>query len=306
MRFKNFVKLSLIVLTVVSALSCSTTKGLSEKIGVHAHRCGAGLMPENTIAAAKNAMDLGADTLEFDLQVSKDMQVVVSHEAYFHYRYSTRPDGSEVHRSDEKEYLYKLPYETISQYDVGLKPVKSKPEQENLAASKPLASDLIDFAEDYSHKAVNYNIEIKSLDRKDEGELWPDYKTFCDLCMSLLISKNLGKRLIIQSFDERALNYIHEKWPEVTISYLTGVIDMVNLNRLFSGLTFTPEWWSPELHTVTKRNVRWCHEHGVKVVPWTADSEKEIRRLQECGVDAIISNYPDRLVQVVGKNILTW
>ena len=49
-------------------------------IDLQAHRGGAGLMPENTISAMKNAMDLGGiNTLEFDLQLSADKQVVVSH-----------------------------------------------------------------------------------------------------------------------------------------------------------------------------------------------------------------------------------
>ena len=56
-------------------------------IDVQAHRGGAGLMPENTIPAMQNALDLGVNTLEFDLHLSQDGQVVVSHDSYFHPRY---------------------------------------------------------------------------------------------------------------------------------------------------------------------------------------------------------------------------
>ena len=60
---------------------------MSGYVDVQAHRGGMGLMPENTIAAMKNALDLGVNTLELDLQLSKDGVVVVSHDAYFHYRW---------------------------------------------------------------------------------------------------------------------------------------------------------------------------------------------------------------------------
>ena len=61
--------------------------GNHKSIDLQAHRGGAGLMPENTISAMKNAMDLGGvNTLEFDLQLSADKQVVVSHDNYFHPR----------------------------------------------------------------------------------------------------------------------------------------------------------------------------------------------------------------------------
>ena len=72
--------------------SCSTPAPHGP-IDVQAHRGGAGLYPENTIPAMKNALDLGVNTLEFDLHLSSDMQVVVSHDPYFHSRY-TRQNNS--------------------------------------------------------------------------------------------------------------------------------------------------------------------------------------------------------------------
>ena len=159
-------------------------------IDVQAHRGGAGLMPENTIPAMQNALDLGVNTLEFDLQLSQDGQVVVSHDSYFHPRYSTRPDGTLVQEEDEKEYLYTMPYDSIARYDVGQRFVERWPGQKKLAVSKPLASELIDFAEGYAKTPVNYNIEIKSWPGEGEGTLWPEYHVFCDTCVPLLLSKS--------------------------------------------------------------------------------------------------------------------
>ena len=268
-------------------------------IDVQAHRGGAGLMPENTIPAMQHALDLGVNTLEFDLHLSQDGQVVVSHDSYFHPRYSTRPDGTLVQEEDPKEYLYTMPYDSIARYDVGQRFVERWPGQEKMAVGKPLASDLIDFAEGYAKKPVNYNIEIKSWPGEGEGTLWPEYHVFCDTCVPLLLSKNLGERLIVQCFDTRALNYMHAKWPELTLSYLTEDYDGGDIETLLQNLDFVPQWWSPESSVVTPENVAWCHAHGIGVVPWTVDDPAEMRRLVDCGVEAIISNYPDILIETV-------
>ena len=274
----------------------------SRTIDLQAHRGGAGLMPENTLSAMKNAMDLdGINTLEFDLQLSADKKVVVSHDNYFHPRYSTRPDGTLIQKDDPREYLYTMPYDSITKYDVGLRFVDRWPEQAKIPEVKPLASDLIDFTEQYARekgmKPFNYNIEIKSRRGDGEGTLWPDYVEFCDVCMPLLLSKNLGDRLIVQSFDTRSLEYVHQKYPGVVLSYLTE--EEYDIATILSQISFRPEWWSPNFEAITAENVAYCHSLGIKVVPWTVDEPADILRMVSCGVDAIISNYPDRLIELV-------
>ncbi len=270
-------------------------------IDLQAHRGGAGLMPENTISAMKNALDLHVNTLEFDLQVSADGKVVVSHDNYFHSRYAIRPDSTLIQKEDPKEYLYTMPYDSIAKYEVGLRFVDRWPEQKKVSERKPLANDLINFTENYAREKglslPRYNIEIKSRTGKGEGVKWPAYKDFCDICIPFLLSKNLGDRLVVQSFDVRALEYIHRKWPDVILSYLTE--DQDDIVKILSQLSFTPTWWSPNYQVVTRTNVAYCHGMGIKVVPWTVDDPAEIQRMVDCGSDAIISNYPDRLIDVV-------
>ena len=143
---------------------------------------------------------------------------------------------------------------------------------------------------------MRYNIEIKCKEGKTEGINWPEYHEFVDRCIELLLSKNLGDRLVVQCFDVRALNYMHEKYPQLKLSYLTGSKD-VDYDTYMSKLNFKPDWLSPHYSTVNETIVKRCHEDGIKIVPWTADDPAEIQRLIDLHVDAIISNYPDRLLK---------
>lgn len=274
---------------------------LSDCVDVQAHRGGAGLWPENTMTSMTNAMKMGVNTLEMDLQISQDGQIVVSHDAFFHFRYSTRPDGTEVKVDDPKEYLYTMPYDSIAKYDVGKRASTVWPGKAQIPEVKPLASELIDSVENYTRihrlSPMRYNIEIKSKVGKTEGKNWPEYHEFVDKCVGLLLSKNLGDRLVVQCFDVRALNYMHEKYPLLKLSYLTDKND-TDWDAYMGKLDFTPDWLSPHFSVVDATLVEKCHRNGIKIVPWTVDEPSDIQRMIDLHVDAIISNYPDRLLNI--------
>lgn len=274
---------------------------LTTIVDVQAHRGGMGLMPENSLPAMKNSVDLGVNTLEMDLVVSKDHKVLLSHDPYFHHRYSTRPDGTPVKRGEPAEYIYTMPYDSIAKYDVGMKFNDDWPEKQCIPAVKPLASDVITFIENYRKEngldPMKYNIEIKSDYGDEEGTGWPEYKEFVDICAPLLASFGLGDRLIVQSFDDRALNYLHDNYPEFTLSYLIRDHD-VDFEKFMSLLDFQPEWLSPPHQNVTAEFMAEARKRGMKVVTWTVDEPEEMERLIGLGVDGIISNHPDRLLKV--------
>ncbi len=273
---------------------------VTDYIDVQAHRGGAGLMPENTVVAMKNALDMGVNTLEIDLQISADGQVMVCHDPYFHHRYSIRPDGSPVLEGDKKEYLYNMPYSEIVKYDVGSRKSEVWPDKACIKASVPLAEELITFVENYTkemgYSPVRYNIEIKSRDADGEGKNWPTYDAFATMCCRFLHSMQLGDRLLVQSFDTRVLNYIHEKYPEMAISYLVDD-DAADFDTYMAKLKFTPQWLSAHHSLVDEALVQKCREKGMKLACWTVDKPEDIARMIKAGVDSIISNYPDRVLE---------
>lgn len=280
----------------------STFVSVSQKIDIQAHRGGMALYPENTIVAMLNAMDWGVHTLEMDLSISKDKQVVVSHEQVMDHRYVTTPEGKYFNKADEKKYkLYEMPYDSIIKYDTGLKGDARFPQRKKIAAHKPLLSDLVDEAEAYA-KLNNmplpyYNIEIKSSEKNDQVYA-PEYKEFTELALGVLLKKNITDRLIIQCFDTRVLNYIREKYPQIQLAYLVGK-QMVSLEDAMSKLNFTPEIFSPDYIIVDKKLVKAVHKKGMKILPWTVDKYEDIQFMIDLKVDGLITNYPDRAVKLV-------
>ena len=90
---------------------------------------------------------------------------------------------------------------------------------------------------------------------------------------------------------------MHEKYPEFKYSYLVSV-NTGTFEEYMAKLNFVPTWLSPH-HSITDAElVKKCHEMGMKIVPWTADEPQDIQRLIDLKVEAIITNYPDRLLKL--------
>lgn len=269
----------------------------SNEFDKEGHRGCRGLMPENTIPAMYKAIDLGVNTLEMDVVISKDNQVVVSHEPWFESEITTKKDGSFIPPAESMKYnLYQMDYKDIATYDVGMKPHPRFPKQEKLPAVKPLLKVLMDSVENYIREKhsppVKYNIEIKCLPAGD-NRYHPVPDVFVDLVMQVVAEKKLEKRVIIQSFDPRPLRYLHEKYPGITISLLIEDSNTRDFEGQLDHLGFIPAIYSPNQSLVDKDLISQCHEKGMKIIPWTVNDKKEIKKLIRMKVDGIITDYPD-------------
>lgn len=260
------------------------------------HRGCRGLMPENTIPAMKKALDLGVTTLEMDVVITKDKQVVLSHDAYLNHQFSLTPEGKEFTKEDEKNYiLYQMDYAEIRKFDVGSKGNPGFPRQQRIKTYKPLLRDLIDSVEQYAllknPQLPRYNIETKSIEGHD-GEWQPAPEEFVDLLVAVLKEKKIADRVVIQSFDKRTLQVLHKKYPDIKTAYLIGE-DKLGLDGNLTALGFTPFMYSPYYKLVNAQLVQSCKEKGVKLIPWTPNTSDEIAQLKALGVDGIITDYPD-------------
>jgi glycerophosphoryl diester phosphodiesterase len=262
-----------------------------------AHRGGRGLMPENTIPAMLAVMDNDkVTTLEMDLAVTKDKQVVVSHDPVLNPIITTKPDGSYIKANEVNEnIIYQMNYDQLQKFDVGLKLHPGFKQQQKLAVNIPTLTDLIDSVEFKSKsngRKMLYNIEIKSVDGKDIVE-HPVPEEFVDLVVNLIEQKNITLRTTIQSFDLRPLKVLHQKYPKVQTAYLVFGKDCGDAQKQIHLLGFTPTIYSPEFKFVTKETVDYCHANNMKIIPWTVNTKTEIDALIALGVDGLITDYPN-------------
>ena len=131
------------------------------------HRGARGLVPENTIPAMYKAIDLGATTLEMDVVITKDKQVILSHEPFFNHEIASKSDGTAVTIQEEKQLnIFQMSYAATQRYDVGLRGNTRFPQQQKIAIQKPLLLQVIDSADAYAIQKKKplpfYNIETKS------------------------------------------------------------------------------------------------------------------------------------------------
>ncbi|HEX8356268.1 MAG TPA: glycerophosphodiester phosphodiesterase family protein [Segetibacter sp.] len=272
------------------------TKNILPYFDKQGHRGCRGLMPENTIPAMLTAIDLGVTTLEMDVVISKDGQVIVSHDPFMNREIVTKPDGTFIAAKDAKQYvLYQMDYDEIKRFDVGLKPNEKFTEQKKSAVAKPLLSALIDSVEvrlQQRHTTVNYNIEIKSTPSGDN--LYnPPPAAFVDLVLNVVSEKKILPRVTIQSFDFRVLKYLSKKAPDIKTAALIDAPNRKSVHYQLEQLGFVPTAYSPHFSLVTNSLIKQCHEKGMLVIPWTVNDLTRMRTLKGAGVDGIITDYPN-------------
>src|SRR5258706_9674540 len=279
------------------AMSSSLLAQLSvPRFDIQGHRGARGLKPENTIPAFVTALDTGVTTLEMDVVITRDKQVVVSHEPWMSATICTNASGNPIKEKEERKYnLYRITYEEVKQFDCGSLGNAKFLEQEKMKTFKPLLSDVIVAVENhiknFSRYEVDYNIEIKS-EKEWDGKFQPAPKEFSDLVYRLIDQYLPLDRIAIQSFDFRVLKYWHETYPEVRLSALVDNLKTIDEN--IADLGFTPSVYSPDYKLLSRDEVKHCHELKMRVIPWTVNDVPEMLELKNWNVDGFITDYPDR------------
>ncbi|HVI49525.1 MAG TPA: glycerophosphodiester phosphodiesterase family protein [Chitinophaga sp.] len=304
---KNNTALGLMACAIAAACSitaCKTSRSVASgnndlptffKVG---HRGTRGLMPENTIPAMYKGLETGANTIEFDVHITKDGQVVVYHDASFTPSYTTMPDGKDIPATDRVKYtFYQMNYTDIRPFIIGEKAYPAFPEQQRLRSYAPLLSEMIDAVEAYTEKhnmpAPYYLLEIKSSEKTD-GKEQPAPEEYISKLMAVKQLKPLGKRLLIQSFDMRPLQVLHKKYPDIALGFLTGD-KKASFDEHLQQLGFTPLFYNPHYEMVTPELIQQCHTKKMRIVPWTINETADMKRIRSLGVDGIITDYPNRL-----------
>lgn len=289
--------LLLLLFTIVTS-SCTSDEN-SQDFDLQGHRGARGLLPENTIPGFLKAVDLGVDTIELDLVVTGDRQLLISHEPWFNHLISTKPDGTPVTEDEQMNYnIFEMTYAETQQFDVGKRGNPNFPAQTPVEATKPLFKDAIRTIEEYISEnelpSVAYNIETKS-NPDQYGIYYPHPDEFAQLLYDELSDLNeefnLFDRVTVQSFDPATLIEYRKLNKQTAIAMLVYTQDP--MESFIETLGFTPEVWSPDYRLVNPELIRKAHEQNMDVIPWTVNTISEMQQLLKLGADGIITDYPD-------------
>jgi len=287
------------------------------------HRGARGLMPENTLPGFATALAIGVTTLELDLAVTGDSQVVVIHNPRFEPEIARHANGEWLQQSSPS--INSMSLETVKSYDVGrLNPARKYaqryPEQLALDGTPvPTLAEVFELVNKSGNRSVRFNIEIKINPEKPQLTLPP--KEFAEAVIKVIRSYKLEHRVALQSFDWRALREVQHLAPGIATSYLTA--DQRWLSNLQTGIPGPSPWldgfdiddfdgsaaraikaaggdiWSAYHKEVDADAIKVAHDLGLKVIVWTVNEASRMRELVAMDVDGIITDYPDRLRRVV-------
>lgn len=290
MRLKQLIVFGIFI----SLISCNSP----HTIDVQGHRGCRGLFPENSLPAFEKAIDLGVNTLELDLAISKDKKVVVSHEPYFNRLFCLNTLGNEITLEEEKVYnLFKMNYQEIKAFDCGTKPYARFQDQQKIKTYKPLLSEVFELAK-AKNSNVKFNIEIKA-DPKYDTIYTPEPKEFVRLVLDIIEQYGVFESTNLQSFDLRILEEIKKQAPEMRLALL--VDEDETIEGKLSKLSFAPDIISPYFKLLDNEIVKDYQSREIQIIPWTVNLEKDMQLMIDYQVDGIITDYPDKLIEVLKK-----
>lgn len=263
---------------------------------IQGHRGCRGLFPENSLPAFEKAMDLNVRTIELDIAITKDKKVVVSHEPFMSRTICLKPDGSEIPESEDMVYnLYEMTHKEIKQFDCGTKFHPTYPNQIKLKAYKPLMTEVFQLAEK-KKSDVKFNIEIKSK-AEYYGIYTPEPNEYVHIVLNEIRNYGFVERSNLQSFDINILEEIHCQEPLIKIALL--IDEDEDIGTKLSQLSFKPNIISPYFKLVFKDLVCNYQAQGFTIIPWTVNEESDMKSMLNYGVNAIITDFPNRLIKII-------
>ena len=282
------------------------------------HRGARGLAPENTLPAFQKALDLGVNTIECDMAITRVGVVVVHHDLWLNPDTTRGPDGQWLQARGPA--ISELTFAELQRYDVGrLKPgtdyAKGFPDQQPVDGTRvPRLSDLFELVRKSGNTSIGFDCETKLSPLDPAATLPPE--EFARRVIAEIRQGGMQTRTMIQSFDWRTLQVVQKEAPEIRTMYLTSPR---TLARAADGgpspwmAGFDPDRqggsvpkavhaaggriWAPNQTFLTPALRAEARSLGISVIPWTVNEPAMMNKLLDMNVDGIISDRPD-LVQL--------
>lgn len=301
---------------------------------LEAHRGGRDVRPENTLYSYAYAIELGATSIECDMQLTKDGQIVMSHNPILNSDITRDENGNYI--KNNKYDIRLMTVDELKKFDVDVMDPNCGEyydlhgkTQFTYDAKIPTLEELMQLIQSYGDKNIVLNIETKSYpDPASAGyKNNADPKKFVEVFNNIVKKYNMEDRVVLQSFDWQTLIEMKKLNPNISTSALwqeqpswgrdseslrryekkkspwLGGLDIKDYqgNPVKAAHAIGADIISPYYTEISKQDVDEAHSLGMKVVPWTVNNEKDMTMLLDMGVDGIISDKPWLLKQVLEK-----
>lgn len=242
-----------------------------EKTLVWAHRGASGYAPENTMPAFEKAIEMGADGIELDVQLTKDGELVVIH------------DETIDRTSDGHGWVKDLSYANLLKYNYN----RTHPEYGTVQI--PTLEEVYALVKPTN---LTINVELKT------GEIF--YPELEGRVLDLTARMGMEERIWYSSFNHYTVQKIKELNPQAKTGmlYCDGIISPVSYGKYVVGA----DALHPALYNLQYPGyMKDCRKHQLKVHVWTVNEEQHMRSVCEQQVDAMITNYPDLGKRIAGE-----
>lgn len=237
---------------------------LKETCLVIAHRGASGYEPENTLSAFERAYRMGADGIELDVQLTRDNHLVVVHDA----------DTFRV--TGVKKKIARATLRELKKLDFGR------------GETIPLLSEVF---EHFLGKFAVINIEIKSTGWKDTG---------LEAALGRLIDRfGCQDQVLVSSFNPLNLHRFKRCLPSVPLGYLISPYQTILVRNRLWVRWLEPATLNMDHRTRNRRDFKVFFTFGLPKWVWTVNTDEEMRYWLDRRVNAIITDYPDRLLRLI-------
>ncbi len=230
---------------------------------IWAHRGASGYAPENTLPSFQKAVEMKADGVELDIQLTKDDVIVVCHD-------------EKVNRtSNGKGWIKDFTFEELRKLDFSNK----KPEYAGVQI--PTMEEVFDLLKD---TGLTINIELKT------GVVF--YQDLEEKILRMAQEKGWEDRVIYSSFNHASMKKLKALNPNAKagLLYADGTINMPTYTKELGMDAIHPALYNLQYEGVVEE----CKQLGLKINTWTVNEEEHLLFAKQFGVDAVITNYPDR------------
>lgn len=276
---------------------------------ISAHRSGGGIAPEESMLAFKNCIEnpeFNVDVFEFDLHITKDNVLVLLHDDTLE-----RTTDCETVLNDAQARPENYTYNELRQLNIGAKfetddgemPYANLHGDEVTDELKILrVEDILDYL--MSNGDFDYIIEIKN-----GGDLG---KKGVDILYPILEERNLLNDVIFGTFKEEVSFYVDDNYPELKRSatikevlsfYVAALSDDKDFEAKYIALQIPYNMpYRIAANLATAKVINYAHKNNIAVQYWTINDEKQLEYLASVGADCIMSDYPDKLYEIVHSN----